>query len=74
MSDHNGLGWLTSPNGRIVAALWNMLICAAIVVISVVMGMTQSATAFILTALGLIMEWQFVRGYLRALHAKVAEE
>ncbi|TFC02042.1 hypothetical protein [Cryobacterium sp. MDB2-33-2] len=74
MSDHNGFGWLTSPNGRIVAALWNMLICAAIVVVSVVMGMTQTPTAFILTALGLMMEWQFVRGYLRARQAKVAEK
>ncbi|TFC14586.1 hypothetical protein E3O19_10310 [Cryobacterium algoritolerans] len=74
MSDHNGLGRLTSPNGRMVAAWWNMLICAAIVVVSVVMGMTQSAAAFVVTGLGLIMEWQFVRGYLRARQAKVTEK
>ncbi|WBM79272.1 hypothetical protein KIV56_12545 [Cryobacterium breve] len=74
VSDHNGLGRLTSPNGRIVAAWWNMLICAAIVVFSIVIGMTQSAAAFVLTGLGLIMEWQFVRGYRRARQAKAAEK
>lgn len=51
-----------------------MLICAAIVVGSIVEGATQSPAAFALTGLGLIVEWQFVRGYLRARQAKATEK
>jgi len=69
--DHKGVGWLISPHGRVLAAWWNMLICAAIVVVSFVMGITQSPVAFVLTGLGLVMEWHFIRGYLRVRHAKV---
>lgn len=59
--------WMTSRAGRVTGASWNVLICGAIIVGSVIAGFTQSPAFSVLTAVAAAMEALFVCRLIRAL-------